>query len=109
MLDCLPGSEGYALYTGCFMRYSDSNSSNPHHNGLSKVKILAIYKTKSKRKGSDDIKLLDMLNSSSLNFKYSTIEKATNSFDEANKLGQGGFGTVYKRDRCEETVLQPQT
>ncbi|XP_076907998.1 cysteine-rich receptor-like protein kinase 2 [Bidens hawaiensis] len=37
-----------------------------------------------------------MLNNSSLNFKYSTIEKATNYFDEANKLGQGGFGTVYK-------------
>jgi len=31
-----------------------------------------------------------------LNFKYSTLEKATNSFDEANKLGQGGFGAVYK-------------
>lgn len=36
------------------------------------------------------------LNDSSLNFKYSTLEKATASFDEANKLGQGGFGTVYK-------------
>lgn len=36
------------------------------------------------------------LNDSSLNFKYSTLEKATRSFDEANKLGQGGFGTVYK-------------
>jgi len=31
-----------------------------------------------------------------LNFKYSTLEKATNSFDEDNKLGQGGFGAVYK-------------
>lgn len=36
------------------------------------------------------------LNDDSLNFKYSTLEKATGSFDEANKLGQGGFGTVYK-------------
>lgn len=36
------------------------------------------------------------LNNSSLNFKYSTLEKATGSFAEANKLGQGGFGTVYK-------------
>ncbi|KAI3812460.1 hypothetical protein L1987_17169 [Smallanthus sonchifolius] len=104
MLDCLPGSEGYALYTGCFMRYSDSNSSNPHHSGLSKVKILAIVMAVSSIVAfsvaffacSDGIKLLKMLNSSSLNFKYSTIKKATNSFDEANKLGQGGFGTVYK-------------
>jgi hypothetical protein len=37
-----------------------------------------------------------MLNDSSLNFKYSTIEKATGAFNDANKLGQGGFGTVYK-------------
>lgn len=36
------------------------------------------------------------LNDSSLNFKFSTLEKATGFFDNANKLGQGGFGTVYK-------------
>lgn len=47
--------------------------------------------------GSNDVeKLVKTLNDSSLNFKYSTLEKATGSFDEANKLGQGGFGTVYK-------------
>lgn len=41
-------------------------------------------------------KLVKTLHDSSLNFKYSTVERATGSFDEANKLGQGGFGTVYK-------------
>lgn len=47
--------------------------------------------------GSNKVnKLVKTLHDSSLNFKYSTIEKATGSFDEANKLGQGGFGTVYK-------------
>ena len=47
--------------------------------------------------GSNDInKLVKTLNDSSLNFKYSTLEKATGSFDESNKLGQGGFGSVYK-------------
>ncbi|KAI3728329.1 hypothetical protein L6452_16963 [Arctium lappa] len=65
------------------------------------VIIIAFYarkhRSKSKRRqGSGDTKLLKILNSSSLNFKYSMIEKATSSFDEANKLGQGGFGTVYK-------------
>ncbi|CAI9265583.1 unnamed protein product [Lactuca saligna] len=45
---------------------------------------------------SDDTQLLMMVNNSNLNFKYSIIEKATGSFDEVNKLGQGGFGTVYK-------------
>lgn len=32
----------------------------------------------------------------SLQFKYTTLEKATDYFNEANKLGQGGFGEVFK-------------
>ncbi|KAI3698497.1 hypothetical protein L2E82_42089 [Cichorium intybus] len=119
MLGCLPESEGYALYAGCFMKYSDSNFLYPQHNRPSKGKTIAIViavtsivafiiasiiafyawkrRNKSKgRQGSEDTKLLMMVNNSSLNFKYSTIQKATGSFHEANKLGQGGFGTVYK-------------
>ncbi|XP_049389587.1 cysteine-rich receptor-like protein kinase 2 [Solanum stenotomum] len=50
-----------------------------------------------KRKGASDVeKLVKILHQNNLNFKYSTLDKATGSFDEANKLGQGGFGTVYK-------------
>ena len=45
---------------------------------------------------NDAEKLVNILHDNSLNFKYSTLDKATGSFDEANKLGQGGFGTVYK-------------
>ncbi|KAL6615392.1 hypothetical protein ACP70R_037662 [Stipagrostis hirtigluma subsp. patula] len=33
---------------------------------------------------------------SSLNFKYEELQKATNYFDRANKLGQGSYGAVYK-------------
>ncbi|KAF9592503.1 hypothetical protein IFM89_015074 [Coptis chinensis] len=50
-----------------------------------------------KRRGSSDIvKMSRTLNDSSLNFKFSTLQKATGNFDDANKLGQGGFGIVYK-------------
>ncbi|GJT36521.1 cysteine-rich receptor-like protein kinase 2 [Tanacetum coccineum] len=121
---CLPWSEGRALNTGCFMRYSDTNFLNPlpvisssSNRGkiiaivvsvVSSVAVLAvalmivlyIWKRRylqKKRKGSYDVKrLAKMLKDSSLNFKYSTVEKATGSWDESNKLGQGGFGTVYK-------------
>ncbi|CAH9107481.1 unnamed protein product [Cuscuta epithymum] len=123
MLGCLPQPEGRALYTGCFMRYSDTNFLNPvPSNGsssrasvaviiiasVSSVVVLvvgsliAIYFLKQrridkKRKGSNNVeKLVKILHDSSLNFKYSTLEKATGRFSEANKLGQGGFGTVYK-------------
>lgn len=38
----------------------------------------------------------DMSTAKSLQFDFSTIEVATNCFSDDNKLGQGGFGTVYK-------------
>ncbi|MCD7467169.1 Cell division control protein 2 [Datura stramonium] len=124
MLRCLPWSEGRALYTGCFMRYSDTNFLNAISTGggsssggkvvviailvVSSVVVLGVgavigiyvWKNKQiqkKRKGANEAeKLVKILHDNSLNFKYSTLDKATGSFDEANKLGQGGFGTVYK-------------
>jgi hypothetical protein len=32
----------------------------------------------------------------SLQFDLGTIEAATNKFSDDNKIGKGGFGTVYK-------------
>jgi len=34
--------------------------------------------------------------SESLQFTFDTIRDATDDFSASNKLGQGGFGTVYK-------------
>ncbi|WMV07013.1 hypothetical protein MTR67_000398 [Solanum verrucosum] len=123
MLRCLPWSKGRALYTGCFMRYSDTNflnaiTTNGGSSSRGKVVVtiivvssvvvlgvgafigIGVWKNKliqKKRKGANDAeKLVKILHDISLNFKYSTLDKATGSFDEANKLGQGGFGTVYK-------------
>ncbi|CAN1151162.1 Cysteine-rich receptor-like protein kinase 2, partial [Linum perenne] len=122
VVGCLPRREGRALNTGCFMRYSDRNFlNNVARNRSSRVPVSVIVVSvvscvlvlvvgaaiggyiwkhryiEKKRRGSNDVhKLVKTLNDSSLNFKYSTLEKATGSFDEANKLGQGGFGSVYK-------------
>lgn len=119
---CLPWSEGRALHTGCFLRYSDQDFLNKiPRNGRSRGSVVVIVVSvlssvvvfmigvavsvyickrrtiKRKRRGSKDVeKMAKTLKDSSLNFKYSTLEKATGSFDNANKLGQGGFGTVYK-------------
>nr|GEW43650.1 cysteine-rich receptor-like protein kinase 2 [Tanacetum cinerariifolium] len=121
---CLPWSEGRVLNTGCFMRYSNTNFLNPvpvisrsSNRGriitivisvVSSLVVLVValmivlYIRKrqfiqQKRKGSYDIeKLAKILTDSSLNFKYSSVQKATANWDTSNKLGQGGFGTVYK-------------
>ncbi|BAT99504.1 Cysteine-rich receptor-like protein [Vigna angularis] len=119
---CLPWSEGRALHTGCFMRYSDTDFLNKEQeNGSSRGNVVVIVVAvvssvivsvvgvaigvyiwkqryiQKKRRGSNDAeKLAKSLQNKSLNFKYSTLDKATESFHENNKLGQGGFGTVYK-------------
>lgn len=121
LMGCLPRSEGRALYTGCFMRYSDQNFLNGEGSGHQKVSIIVVVvsvlsslavvtvgtivgrhlcktrRLQKKRRGSNDTsRMAKTLTKSSLNFKYSTLEYATGSFDIVNKLGQGGFGTVYK-------------
>ncbi|KAK1419995.1 hypothetical protein QVD17_29486 [Tagetes erecta] len=123
---CSPWSEGRVLNTGCFMRYSDTNFLNPRpttsissNTGriiiaivvsvctfvvvftVTLVSVLYIRNHKSKqqkRKGSYDQaeKMAKILTEISVKFKYSSIEKATRNWDECNKLGEGGSGTVYK-------------
>ncbi|XP_047959599.1 cysteine-rich receptor-like protein kinase 2 [Salvia hispanica] len=121
LLGCLPRADGRALNTGCFVQYSDTHFMNSLSNSGSSRSgrvivnvivavsgaalfiggvIIGVYVWKRRiiaRKRRDDAeKLVKNLNHNSLNFKYSTLERATASFNEANKLGQGGFGTVYK-------------
>jgi hypothetical protein len=37
-----------------------------------------------------------IITAESLQFDFGTIRAATDNFSEENKLGQGGFGSVYK-------------
>ncbi|KAI3997681.1 hypothetical protein MKX01_040654 [Papaver californicum] len=125
IVSCLPATEGWALRAGCTIHYSDfpffsegkSSSSTVRNTtityieyvlGATMVCVFAIcigiftgkfiYDRKNRQQatmiaGTDGDQSLFRR---SLKFKYSTLEKATHYFSEANKLGQGGFGEVFK-------------
>ncbi|XP_061983203.1 cysteine-rich receptor-like protein kinase 44 [Populus nigra] len=49
------------------------------------------------RKPKQEVKNFDEISSTKCwEFKFATIKLATNDFSDDNKLGQGGFGAVYK-------------
>lgn len=50
-----------------------------------------------------DLKLQDV--SGLTFFEMHTIQTATDNFSISNKLGQGGFGTVYKVQQSSSTLL----
>ncbi|XP_058787785.1 cold-responsive protein kinase 1-like [Vicia villosa] len=121
---CLPNTDGRAYDAGCFMRYSETpffadnqaidittylnqgGSSNKWAiiggvvGGVGVIAIiLAILAWRQYRKpkraprgnilGATELK-------GPVNYKYSDLKAATKNFSEENKLGEGGFGDVYK-------------
>ncbi|KAG8637819.1 hypothetical protein MANES_15G166600v8 [Manihot esculenta] len=120
-LSCLPSTEARVLNTGCFLRYADFSFANESTSEI-REKIFSFitfvicvvticlsaigigvcvgkhtYKrknSKKKLKGMDDLLLDEGL--PFLQFKYETIKKATENFEEVRRLGEGGFGEVYK-------------
>ncbi|GER29501.1 cysteine-rich receptor-like protein kinase 42 [Striga asiatica] len=120
---CLPSREGRAMNAGCYLRYStvrfflNSTDGAESDSGVSGAGLIlaitlpvvaftmlcvfgnyAIYSRWKKRKQERENlgKISYSYNKSNLNFKYETLEKATNYFDLSRKLGQGGAGSVYK-------------
>ncbi|QCD95262.1 interleukin-1 receptor-associated kinase 4 [Vigna unguiculata] len=116
---CLPKKEGRALNSGCYLRFSTVkffNQGGEHGDGddssrkraiITAVSVLAaivvvlsilvscVAFTK-KRKKNNFIEIPSYLRNSSLNYKYETLEKATDYFSTPRKIGQGGAGSVFK-------------
>ncbi|KAJ7970809.1 Cysteine-rich receptor-kinase-like protein [Quillaja saponaria] len=117
---CAPKWEGRGLNAGCYLRYSTEKFYNEEGEAevgspgkgaiiaivlaavavlmLSSFAIYAAFARLSKMKGERNNfgQLSTSISRSGLNFKYETLEKATDYFSPSRKIGQGGAGSVFK-------------
>ncbi|XP_027931027.1 cold-responsive protein kinase 1-like [Vigna unguiculata] len=122
---CLPNTEGRAFDAGCFMRYSEtaffsdnqtiditpflqqgSSSKKGAIIGgvvggvalivilLALVALLRWYKKPKKVRRGNILGATDL--KGPVSFRYKDLKAATKNFSDENKLGEGGFGDVYK-------------
>ncbi|XP_073119833.1 cysteine-rich receptor-like protein kinase 46 [Henckelia pumila] len=123
ILKCLPSIEARVLHPGCYLRYSDSDFVNKPDSSSSKDTVFfflsaiigsvgicltailvgyfvstTIYEKRFKQhvKHKNEMQIVSDAINRSLQFKYSTLEKATENFSDSHKIGQGGFGEVFK-------------
>ncbi|KAJ6740457.1 hypothetical protein OIU79_000556 [Salix purpurea] len=122
-LSCIPSTEARVLNAGCFLRYSDTSFANDSNGGdyseeevfsyvtyimgVGLICVFAIgigvcvgklsYRRKIRLKQSketEDLVLEERVQY--MQFKYATLDTATQSFSDSNRLGRGGFGEVFK-------------
>ncbi|KAH7857489.1 hypothetical protein Vadar_013321 [Vaccinium darrowii] len=67
------------------------------------ITLICLLVKKNERRGKD-IPESDDQNVELPIFDMLTIARATNNFSETNKIGEGGFGSVYKRPRASHHV-----
>ncbi|XP_043715122.1 cold-responsive protein kinase 1-like isoform X2 [Telopea speciosissima] len=81
---CVQESDSRAVDAGCFMRYSQTAFFADNQ-----ITNIAQYLNTGDILGATELR-------GPVNFSYRDLKIATKNFSEENKLGQGGFGDVYK-------------
>ncbi|KAK7339547.1 hypothetical protein VNO77_20221 [Canavalia gladiata] len=120
---CLPQREGRALNAGCYLRYSTHKFYNEEGVGgggtgslrsggaitaevlaAAAILMIALFGSyaaftrlsKIRKENNSFGQISSSISKSSLNYKYETLEKATDYFNSSRKIGQGGAGSVFK-------------
>ncbi|MCL7021892.1 hypothetical protein MKW94_001878, partial [Papaver nudicaule] len=120
--NCTSSIEGRSLNAGCYLRYSttkfySTDADKLSDAGFSNIGVaiaialaalafsllclfgacLGYKRLEILRKERNNLgRLSSAVSKSNLNFKYETLEKATEFFDPSRKLGQGGAGSVFR-------------
>ncbi|XP_054796440.1 cold-responsive protein kinase 1-like isoform X2 [Prosopis cineraria] len=137
ILTCFPNSDGKAFAAGCFMRYSSTSFFPDNFQTIDVTPLLGKQGTSNKGaivggvvggvilvlilivlfacirrpKCTTRVHRGDIIRATKLKglvtYSYKDLKFATDNFSEENKLGEGGFGAVYKgtlRDGKEVAV-----
>ncbi|KAK6154110.1 hypothetical protein DH2020_013749 [Rehmannia glutinosa] len=100
---CLPNGDGRAIDAACFIRYSDrpffadnqTTDIAPFLGGGGVMCLDIELCTDLENEKKDNILGATQLQGPNI-YSYKDLKTATNNFSEENKLGEGGFGDVFK-------------
>ncbi|XAR73583.1 Non-specific serine/threonine protein kinase [Bertholletia excelsa] len=101
-MSCPPETDGKAHDAGCFLRYLIIGATVRGGGGILLIVFTAFSRHRRSRKPKADPRA-NLSGASQLQgpipYSYKDLESATNSFSEENKLGERGFGDVFKGNR----------
>eukprot|EP00258_Populus_trichocarpa_P049652 XP_024465671.1 cysteine-rich receptor-like protein kinase 2 isoform X4 [Populus trichocarpa] len=91
---CFPDADGRSINVGCFLRYSDT----PFFADNQLTDLKPFLRNEGDILGATELR-------GPVNYSFKDLKSATKNFSEEYKLGEGGFGEVYKGVLKNERVV----